>query len=181
VLLPQVGSQESVGSSNGIEGGLHEVTHGLGAAVGGGEDVFNPCKLENLFGRLGSDDASSSGGGHEAHSDGPTFAGHLCGDSVGKTDLVTPIAATNGNNGELSTDDSSSDGVGNLFGAFDAQTDVSVRVSNDDESLEAGSLSCAGLFLDRHDLHNFVLEGRSKEVVDDLWLFDGEREEVDVF
>ena len=37
---------------------------------------------------------------------------------------------------------------------------------------ESGSLSSPGLLLDRHDLENLVLQGRSKEEVDDLMLLD---------
>jgi hypothetical protein len=36
------------------------------------------------------------------------------------------------------------------------------------------------LFLDRHDLKYLVLEGRAQEVIDDLELFDGKGEEVDL-
>ena len=38
--------------------------------------------------------------------------------------------------------------------------------------IESGSLSSPGLLLDRHDLENLVLQGRSKEEVDDLMLLD---------
>ena len=37
---------------------------------------------------------------------------------------------------------------------------------------ESGSLSRPGLHLGRHDLENLVLQGRSKEEVDDLMLLD---------
>merc|ERR1719385_646011 len=43
-----------------------------------------------------------------------------------------------------------------------------------------GSLSGPGLLLDRHDLENLILQGRSKEQVNDLMLLDGKREEVDL-
>merc|ERR1712189_40960 len=38
----------------------------------------------------------------------------------------------------------------------------------------------AQVCLDRHDLENLILQGRSKEQVNDLMLLDGKREEVDL-
>lgn len=87
---------------------------------------------------------------------------------MGATNLVTPETAPDGNDGELGQDDGAADGGGHLLGAFDAETDVPVVVSDGDESLEAGALTGTSLLLDRHDLEDFVLQGGSQEKVDDL-------------
>jgi len=58
---------------------------------------------------------------------------------------------------------------------------MSVSISNDDECLESGSLSGLSLFLDWHNLHNFILNLSLEEKVDDLVLFDWECKEVDFF
>merc|ERR1712018_665530 len=87
---------------------------------------------------------------------------------------------SDGNNGELGQDDGAADSSGHLLGALDAQTHVSVVVSNSYESLEPGSLTSSGLLLDRHDLENLVLQSGPDEHVNDLVLFDGERVEVDL-
>lgn len=44
--------------------------------------------------------------------------------------------------------------------------------------LEACALSCAGLLLHGHDLHDLVLEGRAEEVLDNLVLLDGHGKQV---
>merc|ERR1719193_1741742 len=72
------------------------------------------------------------------------------------------------------------DGRGNFLAALHTKPDVAIVVADGNESLEPGSLSSPGLLLDRHDLQNLVLEGRSKEEVNDLMLLDGERKEVDL-
>jgi len=55
-----------------------------------------------------------------------------------------------------------------------------VHITNDNKGLEASPLTGTGLFLDRHDLENFVLEGAAEEVVDNLMFLDRERIKVDL-
>ena len=45
---------------------------------------------------------------------------------------------------------------------------MTVTVSDSDDSLESGSLTGSGLFLDWLDFKNFILEGWSDEVIDDF-------------
>jgi len=52
---------------------------------------------------------------------------------------------------------------------------MSVGVSNNNESLEFGSLTGSSLLLDGHNFHDFVLEV-GKEVFHDLIFFDRKRE-----
>jgi hypothetical protein len=56
---------------------------------------------------------------------------------------------------------------------------MTIEITNGDESLEACSLTGTSLLLDGHNLHNLILE-LGQENVDDLVLFDGEGEEVDL-
>jgi hypothetical protein len=95
------------------------------------------------------------------------------------TKNVTPVTTTDGDDRELGQDNGTTDGGGDFLGALDTQTNVAVRVTDKDKSLESGSLTGTGLFLDRHDLHDLVLE-LGQEKVDDLELLDGEGEEVDL-
>ena len=81
--------------------------------------------------------------------------------------------------GELGKDDGATDSSCDLLRALDAETDVTLEVTDGNEGLEAGALTSAGLLLDGHDLHDLILE-LGEEVVDDLVLLDGEREEVDL-
>lgn len=98
---------------------------------------------------------------------------------MGLTKSRTPVTSSDGDDGELSEDDSTTDGGSDFLGALDTETDVTVEVTDSNESLEAGALTGTGLLLDGHDLHDFILE-LGEELVDDLELLDGEREEVDL-
>lgn len=49
---------------------------------------------------------------------------------MGLADLVTPVAATDGDDGQFRQDDGTADGSGHFLAALDAQTDVSVVVSD---------------------------------------------------
>lgn len=77
---------------------------------------------------------------------------YLARNCVGFSDLVSPVAAANGNNRKLSQDDGSTDSGGNLLAALNSETDVAVGVADGNECLEASTLTSTGLLLDGHDL-----------------------------
>ena len=85
----------------------------------------------------------------------------------------------NRNDRELSQNDSATNSSSNLLAALDIEPDVVVVVTDDDEGLEASSLTGTVLFLNEHDLHDLVLETRA-ELVHDLVLLDWEQVEVDL-
>ena len=64
----------------------------------------------------------------------------------------SPVSATDWDDGELGNDDGGADGGGNLLGGLDAESNVSLRVTDENDGLEAGTLSSAGLLLDWLDL-----------------------------
>ena len=96
------------------------------------------------------------------------------------SDLVSPVSPADRNAGSLGEDDGPPDGSGHLLGGLDAEADMTVEVTDAHERLEAGALSGPGLLLDRHDLHDFVLQGTSQKVVDNLVLLDRHGEQVDL-
>ena len=93
--------------------------------------------------------------------------------------LTTPVSASDRDDVELGEDHGALDGVRNLLARLDAEADVAVLVSDDDESLEAHALTRGGLLLHGHDLHHLVGE-LAEEVLHDLVLLDGDGEEVDL-
>lgn len=110
------------------------------------------------------------------------------------SNVRTPVSSSDGDDRELGDDDSTSDGGSDFLGALDTESDVSkhqlnpkspcrygspVRVTDSNGGLESGSLTGRGLLLDGSNAHDLVLEG-GEEDVDDLVLFDGQREEVDL-
>ena len=70
------------------------------------------------------------------------------------TEVGTPVTTTDGDDGELGDDDGSADGGSDFLGGLDAETNVALAVADDNDSLEAGTLTGTGLLLDRLDLLN---------------------------
>merc|ERR1719367_719446 len=179
-LLPQVGSQEGVGLRDGGISCLSEVSKSSGGTSSRGVAILDTGHLQQLLGHRGGHNAGTTGSGDQTHPNRTTLASHLGWDGVGFTDLITPESPPDWDNGQLSEDNSSSDGGGHLLAALDSQSDVPVVVADGNKSLEPGPLTGTGLLLDGHNLHDVILERGAQEVVDDLELFDGQREQVDL-
>ena len=107
---------------------------------------------------------------------------------MGRSDLVTPVATTHGDEPELGVDHRGTDGVGHLLRALHAQRertrgdrwshltglvcvylvrcaggdpsqpDVALEVTHHHERLEAGALTGGGLLLHGHHLEDLVLQ-----------------------
>jgi len=100
------------------------------------------------------------------------------------SDLVSPIASSDWKESELGADQCSLDGDLDFFGDLNAESNVTVVVSNSNDGLESGSLTGLGLFLDGHDLHDLV--GKLglvllNQVLNDFSFLDGDRVGVDFF
>jgi hypothetical protein len=68
------------------------------------------------------------------------------------SEIAAPVSATNGNDAQLGDDDSGADCSGDFLGRLDAEADVALRVSDDDDGLESSTLTGARLLLDGLDL-----------------------------
>jgi len=179
-LLPQVGCQVGVGLGDSGVSGLGEIAESAGRATGRGVTILNTSHLQEFLGDRSRDNAGTAGGGDQTHPNRTTLAGDLARDGVRLADLVTPEAPPDWEDGELGQNDGSTDGSSHLLGALDAKADVTVVVTDGDEGLETGALTGTGLLLDGHDLQNLVLQLRAQERIDDLGLFDGKGEEIDL-
>lgn len=168
-LGPEVWRQEGVGVGDGLEGGLDKVTHALCVSRGRGVTVVNSGHLQESLDGWSGNDTGTSWSGDESDTDRSTLSRNLDWHSVWLSQVGAPVSSTDRDDGELGEDDGTSDGGCDFLGALDSETDVAVAVSNDDESLESGSLTGTGLLLDWHDLHHLILESW-KEVVDNLVL-----------
>ena len=91
------------------------------------------------------------------------------------TDLVTPETTTNGNDGKFGQNDGTTDSSGHFFRALDSQTDVSVVVTNGNKGLETCSLTGTSLFLDGHDLQDFVFQRGAQEEINDFEFLGDEK------
>ena len=90
--------------------------------------------------------------GTYADGDGTALAALLGGERVRKTEVGAPVTATNGDDAELGDDDGGADGSCDFLGGLDAETDVALGVTDDDDGLEAGALTGASLLLNGLDL-----------------------------
>lgn len=178
VLGPHGGVQEAVTVANGSESGLDEVTKSAGGTTGRGVAIGNTSKLKNLLGSRSSNDTSTTGSRDQTGDGGTALASKLARNSVGLTEGRSPVTATNRDDSELGKDDGTTNSSGNFLGALDTETDVTVTIANNDESLETGALTSTGLLLDRGDLHDLVLE-LGKEVINNLVFLDGKGEKID--
>ena len=57
------------------------------------------------------------------------------------TEVGAPVAATDGDDRELGDDNGGADGGGDFFGGLDAETDVALGVTDDDDAVCTISLS----------------------------------------
>lgn len=88
---------------------------------------------------------------------GTALAALLDGQRVGVTEVGTPVASADRQHAELSDDDGGTDGSSDFLGGLDTETDVALGVTDNDDGLETGALTGAGLLLDGFDLGPSVL------------------------
>lgn len=70
------------------------------------------------------------------------------------TKVGTPVTTSDGDDAELGDDDRSTDSSSDFLGGLDTKTNVTLGVTNDDNSLESGSLTGTGLLLYGLDLNS---------------------------
>ena len=68
------------------------------------------------------------------------------------TEVGTPVTSSDGHNAELGDDDGSADGGCDFLGGLDTEANVALTVTDDNDGLEAGTLTGTGLLLDGLDL-----------------------------
>jgi len=125
--------------------------------------------LEKTLDGRGCDETSTTGGRNELEMsvklkfgfgyhvtytdrDGTTLAALLCWQRVRKTQVCTPVTSSDWQNAQFCDDDSGADSSCNFLGGLDAETNVSLRVTDNNDSLESGSLTGTSLLLDGLDL-----------------------------
>jgi hypothetical protein len=83
---------------------------------------------------------------------GTALARLLDWNGVWVSEVGTPVATTNGHDRQLRDDDGSANGSCDFLGGLDAETDVTLAVTDDNDGLESGTLTSASLLLDWLDL-----------------------------
>lgn len=133
---------------------------------------MDTSKLEETLDSRGGDEAGTTGSRNELHkrltvftnclktdtysdSDRATLAGLLSRQGVWFTEVGTPVATTDGQDGQLRDDDSSADGGSDFLGRLDPETNVALRIANDNDSLETSTLTGTSLLLHGLDLLDY--------------------------
>lgn len=149
---PEIWGEVTVGVANSDEGGLEGVLKGLGGTGGGGVDILNTSKLEETLDGWGGDETSTAWSWDKSDGDGTALSGLLGWEGMWLSKVGAPVSTADWDNGELGNDDGGADGGSNLLGGLDTETDVSLRVTDENDGLEAGTLAGTGLLLDWLDL-----------------------------
>ena len=72
------------------------------------------------------------------------------------------------NDGQFCQDDGATDGGGHFLGTLYSKTNVTVVISDSNKSLESCTLSSTSLFLNGHNLEDFIFQGGSEEKIDNF-------------
>ena len=71
---------------------------------------------------------------------------------MGLSEGGAPVSPADGEDGKLGNDDGGADSCSYLLRGLDTETDVALRVADNNDRLKAGTLAGAGLLLDGLDL-----------------------------
>jgi hypothetical protein len=135
--------------------------------------------------------------GTHANRNGTTLSTLLGGQGVRKTKVGTPVASSNGQNAQLGNDNSSADSSSHFLGGLDTKSNVSLRITNNNNRLKSRTLTSTSLLLDRLDLfpssisitsicrcdatylHNLIFQLRQEEI-HNLVLLNRQRMKIDL-
>jgi len=179
-FTPEIRAVVFVGCLDGGESGLDEVGSSSGLTLSLGVNVTDTSELEELLGHGRSNDTGSSRSRDKSQLDWSTLSCNLGGNSVSRSDLVTPISLSDGDKVELGHGDSTFNGTLHFLVAFPSQSDVVSLITDNGVTLESGSLTGLGLFLDGLDFHDFFLKTASQESINDFLFLDRDRESEDI-
>ena len=115
---------------------LTEVTKGGGFTTGSGVAVLDTSHGQKLLGGKSAHEGGTTWGWDQADKNGAATTSNLAWDGVWLTELAAPVSTADWDDGELGIDHTTADGSGNLAGALDTETYVTVVVTDGNESLE---------------------------------------------
>ena len=81
------------------------------------------------------------------------------------TEVGTPVTATNWHNRELGDDDGCTNCRCHFLRCLDAETNVALAITDDHNSLEAGTLTSTSLLLYRLDLYSTPLASNTQPLI----------------
>lgn len=157
-LWPEIWGKESVGLLEALEHGSAEVLSSSGLTSTSGIDIIDTGELQDLLGNGSGNATSSSWSWDHSNVTGTALSLNLDWDGMDSTDSGTPISSSDWDKVDLGIEKGTLDGNLDLLGALDTDTNVTLSVTDGDNSLESSSLSSLGLLLDGEDAHDLVRE-----------------------
>lgn len=176
-----------VGLGEGSIHGLNEVFASSGMTSGAGIAIIDTSEQQEFLGNGSTDNTSTSGGRDKLSSNGTALTSDLSWDGMDITDLVTPETSSDGDERKLGADEGTLDSNLDFLGNLDSKTNVTIVITDGNDSLKAGSLTGSGLLLNRDDLHDLIRElnlfaaltSLLDKEVNDFGFLDGDRVGVD--
>mmetsp|Transcript_18567 Transcript_18567/g.46028 ORF Transcript_18567/g.46028 Transcript_18567/m.46028 type:complete len:201 (-) Transcript_18567:511-1113(-) len=98
ILLPEFGTEVSVGVTKGVKDGLDKVTHGTGVTSTGRVAIGDTGHAHKLLSGGRGNKSGTARGRNQTNRNGTTLSGDLAGDGVGKTGSTSPVSSSDGNN-----------------------------------------------------------------------------------
>jgi hypothetical protein len=157
-LAPKIWGKVLVSLGKSHEGCFDKVLSSSGMTRSTGITIIDTCELKEFLRNWSSDNTGSTRCWDKFDSDGGTLSGNFSWNSMDISDLVTPIASSDWNKLEFGCDQSSLDCNLNFLCDLHSESDMTVLVSNDNDSLETSSLSSHSLLLNGDNFHNFIRE-----------------------
>lgn len=183
-LWPEIWGKESIGLLQALEDSSAEILSSSGLSNTSGIAIIDTSELEDLLGDL-SGNATGTSWGWDKSDDGRTALSlYLCWDGMDTTDSGSPVTSSNWDDVALGINEGTLNGDLDLLGDLDSNTNVSLSVTDSDNSLESGSLTGLSLLLDGKNAHNLVGEfvlGLGNKGINDLCLLDWDRVGIDLF
>jgi len=182
-LWPEIWGKESVCLLQALENSSAEVFSGSGLSDTSGINIIDTSEGQDLLGDLSGNATGTSWGWDESDNSRTALSLNLARDGVDTTDSGSPVTSSDWNDVVLGIKECSLNGNLDFLSDLDSDTNVTLSVTDSDNSLESGSLSSLGLLLDGKDAHDLVGElvlGLGDKSVNDLGLLDWDGVSVDL-
>ena len=134
-LRPELRRQEGIGTGERLVASLNGVTKRSGVTTRAREHVFDTRHLKHLLRGSRGDNTGTTRRRDEANVHGTALAVNLARHGVRGTELGAPVTTANRDDVQLRENHRTLNGVRDFLARLDAQTDVAVAVTDDDESL----------------------------------------------
>jgi len=181
-LWPEIWGKESIGLLQALEDSSAEVFSSSGLSDTSGINIIDTSESQDLLGDLSGNATGTSWGWDKSDDSGTALSLYLSWDGMDTTDSGSPVTSSDWNDVVLGIKKGTLNGNLDLLGDLDSNTNVTLSVTDSNNSLESGSLTGLSLLLDGKNAHNFIgklVFGLGDKGVDDLGFLDWDGVSID--